>query len=159
MGGARTLAERTQASLHQPVMIENIDGAAGSSGTGRLARAAPHGYTLGIGYWGIRVANGALYPLTYDVVSDFEPIALLVESPLLIVASKATPANDLRELVGWLQQNPTSRPGRYRARDSMSPACSSRGRPGRISDWCPIGTPVLPSKTWRPGGSTWRCSI
>ncbi len=103
---ARTLAERMQASLRQPVMIENIDGSAGSIGTGRLARAAPDGYTLGIGYWGTHVANGALYALTYDVLSDFEPISLLAESPLLIVASKATPANDLRELVGWLKQNP-----------------------------------------------------
>jgi tripartite-type tricarboxylate transporter receptor subunit TctC len=103
---ARTLAERMQATLRQPVMIENIDGAAGSIGTGRLARAAPDGYTLGIGYWGTHVANGALYALTYDVVSDFEPISLLTESPLLIVANKATPANDLKELVGWLKQNP-----------------------------------------------------
>jgi tripartite-type tricarboxylate transporter receptor subunit TctC len=103
---ARTLAERMQASLRQPVMIENIDGSAGSIGTGRLARAAPDGYTLGIGYWGTHVANGALYALTYDVLSDFEPISLLAESPLLIVASKATPANDLEELVGWLKQNP-----------------------------------------------------
>ena len=102
---ARTLAERMQASLRQPVMIENIDGSAGSIGTGRLARAAPDGYTLGIGYWGTHVANAALYPLSYEVVSDFEPISLLAESPLLIVARKATPANDLRELVGWLQQN------------------------------------------------------
>jgi tripartite-type tricarboxylate transporter receptor subunit TctC len=103
---ARTLAERMQASLRQPVMIENIDGAAGSIGTGRLARATPDGYTLGIGYWGTHVANAALYPLSYDVVSDFEPISLLAESPLLIVANKATPANNLKELVGWLKQNP-----------------------------------------------------
>jgi tripartite-type tricarboxylate transporter receptor subunit TctC len=87
-------------------MIENVDGAAGSIGTGRLARAAPDGYALGIGYWGTHVANGALYPLDYDVVRDFAPISLLVESPLLIVAGKATPANDLKELVGWLKQNP-----------------------------------------------------
>src|ERR1700724_54776 len=78
---ARTLAERMQASLRQPVMIENIDGAAGRIGTGRLARATPDGYTLGIGYWGTHVANAALYPLSYDVVSDFEPISLLAESP------------------------------------------------------------------------------
>jgi tripartite-type tricarboxylate transporter receptor subunit TctC len=103
---ARTLAGRMAVSLGQPVMIENIDGAAGSIGTGRLARAAPDGYTLGIGYWGTHVANGALYTLDYDVVSDFAPISLLAESPLLIVADKATPANDLKGLVGWLKQNP-----------------------------------------------------
>jgi tripartite-type tricarboxylate transporter receptor subunit TctC len=103
---ARTLAARMQASLGQPIMIENVDGSAGSIGTGRLARATPDGYTLGIGYWGTHVANGALYVLDYDVLSDFEPISLLAESPLLIVASKATAANDLKDLVGWLKQNP-----------------------------------------------------
>jgi tripartite-type tricarboxylate transporter receptor subunit TctC len=102
---ARTLAARMQASLGQPITIENVDGSAGSIGTGRLARAAPDGYTLGIGYWGTHVANGALYALDYDVLSDFEPISLLAESPLLIVANKATAANDLRDLVGWLKQN------------------------------------------------------
>jgi tripartite-type tricarboxylate transporter receptor subunit TctC len=103
---ARTLAGRMAVALGQPVTIENVDGSAGSIGTGRLARAAPDGYTLGIGYWGTHVANGALYALDYDVVSDFAPISLLVESPLLIVAGRATQANDLKSLVGWLQQNP-----------------------------------------------------
>ena len=103
---ARTLAERMQGSLGQPIVIENVDGSAGSIGTGRLARAAPDGYTLGIGYWGTHVANGALYTLSYDVLADFEPISLLVESPLLIVAKKATPAPDLKELVAWLKANP-----------------------------------------------------
>ena len=103
---ARTLAAHMQISLGQPVMIENVDGSAGSIGTARLARAAPDGYTLGIGYWGTHVANGALYALGYDVVSDFAPISLLMESPLLIVANKAMPADNLKELVGWLKQNP-----------------------------------------------------
>jgi tripartite-type tricarboxylate transporter receptor subunit TctC len=103
---ARTLAQHMQGSLHQPVTIENLDGAAGSIGTGRLAQAAPDGYTFGIGYWGTHVANGVLYPLSYDVVNDFAPISLLMESPLLIAANKAMPANDLKELVGWLKQNP-----------------------------------------------------
>ncbi|HEY4403462.1 MAG TPA: tripartite tricarboxylate transporter substrate-binding protein [Xanthobacteraceae bacterium] len=105
-GIARALAGRMAVSLGQPITIENIDGAAGSIGTGRLARAAPDGYTLGIGYWGTHVANGVLYGLDYDVVNDFAPISLLVESPLLIVANKATPASNLKELVGWLKQNP-----------------------------------------------------
>jgi tripartite-type tricarboxylate transporter receptor subunit TctC len=105
-GIARALAGRMASALGQPITIENIDGAAGSIGTGRLARAAPDGYTFGIGYWGTHVANGALYGLDYDVVNDFAPISLLVESPLLIVASKATPASNLEELVGWIRQNP-----------------------------------------------------
>ena len=105
-GIARILAERMRVSLGQPVMIKNIDGAAGSTGTGRAARAAPDGYTISIGYWGTHVANAVIYPLDYDVVKDFEPISLLVESPLLIAASKAAPASDLRELVSWLRANP-----------------------------------------------------
>jgi tripartite-type tricarboxylate transporter receptor subunit TctC len=103
---ARIMAERMQVLLGQPVMIENIDGAAGSIGTGRAARAAPDGYTICIGYWGSHVANAAIYPLDYDVAKDFEPISLLVESPLLIAAGKATPASDLREFVNWLRANP-----------------------------------------------------
>ena len=86
-GIARIMAERMRV-----VLIENVDGAAGSIGTGRAARAAPDGYTISIGYWGTHVANAAIYVLDYDVVKDFEPISLLVESPLLIAASKATPA-------------------------------------------------------------------
>ena len=68
------------------------------SSSGRAARAAPDGYTISIGYWGTHVANAAIYVLDYDVVKDFEPISLLVESPLLIAASKATPAREVREV-------------------------------------------------------------
>ena len=103
---ARIMAERMRVSLGQAITIENVDGAAGSIGTGRAARAAPDGYTISIGYWGTHVANAAIYPLDYDVVKDFEPISLLVESPLLIVASRSTSARDLKELVGWLKANP-----------------------------------------------------
>jgi tripartite-type tricarboxylate transporter receptor subunit TctC len=103
---ARIMAEHMGVLLGQPVMIENIDGAAGSIGTGRAARAAPDGTTISIGYWGTHVANAVIYKLDYDVVKDFEPISLLVESPLLIAASKATPASDLKEFVNWLRANP-----------------------------------------------------
>ena len=105
-GIVRILAERMRESLGQPVVIENIDGAAGSVGTRRAAQAASDGYTISIGYWGSHVANAAIYQLDYDVVKNFEPISLLVESPLLIAASKSTPANDLREFVNWLRANP-----------------------------------------------------
>jgi len=77
---ARIIAERMRVLLGQPVMIENVDGAAGSIGTGRAARAAPDGYTISIGYWGSHVANAVIYALDYDVVKGFEPISLLVES-------------------------------------------------------------------------------
>jgi tripartite-type tricarboxylate transporter receptor subunit TctC len=103
---ARIMAEGMRTSLGQDINIENVAGSAGSIGTGRLAAAAGDGYTIGIGYWGTHVANGALYALPYDVVNDFQPISLLVQSPLLIVARKTLPANDLKELLGWLKANP-----------------------------------------------------
>lgn len=101
----RLLAERMREYLGQPIIIENIGGAAGSLGTGRVARAAPDGYTLVLGYWGTHVVNGAIYKLPYDVVGDFAPIALLPGQPLMIVARKAIPANSLQDLVAWLKAN------------------------------------------------------
>ena len=102
----RIVAEKMQASLGQPVMIENVTGASGSIGVGRVARAAPDGYTLAIGYLGTHVFNGAIYALSYDLLNDFEPVALLVSNPLLIVAKKAMPAKNLQELIAWLKANP-----------------------------------------------------
>jgi tripartite-type tricarboxylate transporter receptor subunit TctC len=102
----RILVERMRVSLAQTVLVENVPGPSGSLGTGRVARAAPDGYTLVIGYWGTHVANGALYTLPYDVVDDFEPIALTVVLPMVIVSKNAVPAKNLRELIGWLKANP-----------------------------------------------------
>jgi tripartite-type tricarboxylate transporter receptor subunit TctC len=102
----RILAERMRTPLGQPVIIDNVGGAAGRIGTGRLARAAPDGYTIGQGSLGTHVVNGAFHTLNYDVVKDFEPIALIANGPQLIVAKKAMPANDLKELIAWLKANP-----------------------------------------------------
>jgi len=103
---ARVLAEPMRVALGQPIIIENVTGAAGTIGTGNVARAAPTGYTLTVGFLGTHVLNGALYKLPYDVLRDFEPIALLASNPQLIVAKRAMPAKDLRELIGWLKANP-----------------------------------------------------
>jgi tripartite-type tricarboxylate transporter receptor subunit TctC len=103
---ARILSERMNARLGQPLVIENVAGAAGSLGTGRVARSTPDGYTLVIGFLGTHVLNGAIYSLGYDVQKDFEPIALLASNPLVIIAKKATPAKDLKELIAWLRANP-----------------------------------------------------
>ena len=103
---ARILSERMSARLGQPFVIENAAGAAGSLGTRRVARSAPDGYTVIIGFLGTHVLNGAIYSLEYDVQKDFEPIALLSSNPLLIVAKKAMPARDLKELIAWLRANP-----------------------------------------------------
>jgi len=80
----RIMAEGMRASLGQPVIIENVTGASGSIGVGRVARAAPDGYTLAMGYLGTHVFNGATYVLSYDLLNDFEPVSLLVTNPLLI---------------------------------------------------------------------------
>jgi tripartite-type tricarboxylate transporter receptor subunit TctC len=103
---ARLLAERMRASLGQPVVVENQTGASGSIGTGRVARAAPDGYTICFGGVGTHVLNGAILNLSYDVRSDFQPVALIATAQLLIVAKKSLPANDLKELIAWLKANP-----------------------------------------------------
>ena len=103
---ARFLAERMRASLGQPLVIENISGAGGSIGVGRVARASPEGYTLIIGITSTHVFNGAMYSLQYHVLNDFEPVALLTDSSQLIVGKKNLPPNDLPELIAWLRANP-----------------------------------------------------
>jgi tripartite-type tricarboxylate transporter receptor subunit TctC len=107
----RVIAERMRASLGQPVVIENVGGANGSIGVGRVARAAPDGYTLCLGVWNTHVSNGALYTLPYDVLNDFEPVSLLASFSSMIVARKAMPANDLKELIAWLKANPGASQG------------------------------------------------
>jgi len=102
----RILVEHMRTSLRQPVIIENVSGAGGSIGVGRVARAAPDGYTVSIGHWRTHVLNGASYQLQYDVVQDFEPVSLLTDTPQWIVARKTLPARDLRELIAWLKENP-----------------------------------------------------
>ena len=87
-------------------MIENISGAGGSIGVGRVARATPDGYTLIIGITSTHVFNGAMYSLPYDVLNDFEPVALVTDSSQLVVGRKNLPPNDLRELIAWLKANP-----------------------------------------------------
>jgi tripartite-type tricarboxylate transporter receptor subunit TctC len=103
---ARILAEPMRAALGQPMVIENVAGAGGNIGIGRLARSAPDGYTIGIGQWSTQVVNAVTYALPYDVLHDFEPIALLVSTPQLIIARKTFPAASLKQLIDWLKANP-----------------------------------------------------
>jgi tripartite-type tricarboxylate transporter receptor subunit TctC len=102
----RIVADRMRASLGQSVIVENVAGAGGSVGIGRVARAAPDGYTIALGIWSTQVVNAAIYTLPYDVVKDFEPVALLANSPLVIAGKKAVPADDLEGLIAWLKANP-----------------------------------------------------
>ena len=102
----RILVERMRTSLGQPIVIENVGGAGGSIGVGRVARAAPDGYTFDIGQWDTHVAKCATYPLTYDLMKDFEPIALISSNPFLVLARNTMPADDLKGLIAWLKANP-----------------------------------------------------
>jgi len=103
---ARVLAERMKAALGQYVIVENPTGAAGTIGTGRVARATPDGYTVILGHWQTHVVNGATYALPFDVVKDFEPISLIADCPVWFVAKAALPPKDLRELIAWMKENP-----------------------------------------------------
>src|SRR5262245_32848144 len=102
----RVLAERMRGSLGQPIIIENIGGAGGSLGTGRVARAKPDGYTIDIGILSTHVLNGAFYSLPYDLLNDFAPISPLYAIAAILYARKTMPARDLRELIDWLRANP-----------------------------------------------------
>jgi tripartite-type tricarboxylate transporter receptor subunit TctC len=103
---ARVLSERMTANLGGTVLVDNVAGAGGSIGVGKVARSAPDGYTLGIGQWSHYVLNGATYALQYDLLADFAPIAMIVTGPLLLVSRKDLPANDLKGLIAWLKANP-----------------------------------------------------
>jgi len=102
----RLLAPRMRTLLGQPIIIENVAAASGSLGTGRVARAAPDGYTSVLGNVGTHVTNGAVYQLKYDVLNDFEPVSLVATQPFVVVAQKGIPADDLKGLIGWLKVNP-----------------------------------------------------
>src|SRR2546421_4513788 len=102
---ARAVSVRMRVSLGQSLLIENVTGAGGSIGVGRAVRAAPDGYTLSLGHTGTHVVNGAIYPLQYDLLNDFEPIALIASNPMMVVTTNRVPAKNLRELIDWLKAN------------------------------------------------------
>jgi tripartite-type tricarboxylate transporter receptor subunit TctC len=102
---ARIIGERMRAPLGQTVVIENVGGAGGTIAVGRLARAAPDGYTIDIGQWDTHVGS-IIYPLAYDLQKDFEPIGLMSVNPQLMIARKGFPADDLKGLVTYMKANP-----------------------------------------------------
>jgi tripartite-type tricarboxylate transporter receptor subunit TctC len=103
---ARLLGERIRAALSQPVLVENVTGANGSIAVGRAVAAPPDGYTISVGNFGTHMANGAIYPLKYDLLRDLDPIALLPSNPMLVVTRKNFPAANLEAFVAWLKVNP-----------------------------------------------------
>src|ERR1700686_5815050 len=104
---ARIMADRMKTALGQSLLIENVTGAGGPIRVGRVVRAAPDGYTVSIGHLGTHVANGAIYKLGYDLVTDLEPVVLLPSNPMIIVSKNAVPAKSLGELLAWLKARPT----------------------------------------------------
>jgi tripartite-type tricarboxylate transporter receptor subunit TctC len=103
---ARILAERVKTSLGEAILVEDITGAAGTVGVGRVVHSAPDGYTIGIGHLGTHVANGAIYKLNYDLVADLVPVVLLPSNPMIIVSKNAVPAKTLQELLAWIKAKP-----------------------------------------------------
>ena len=102
----RILAERMKTTLGEAILVENTTGAGGSIGVGRVVHSAPDGYTIGFGHLGTHVANGAIYKLGYDLVTDLEPVVLLPSNPMIIVSKNAVPAKSLNELLAWLKSRP-----------------------------------------------------
>jgi tripartite-type tricarboxylate transporter receptor subunit TctC len=111
-GGAdaltRIVGDRMSSLLGQPIIVENVPGAGGSIGVGRVVRAEPDGYTLSMGNWATHVGASAVYPVKYDVLKDLEPIAHLTDAPYWIVARKDLPVSNLKELMNWLHANATA---------------------------------------------------
>jgi tripartite-type tricarboxylate transporter receptor subunit TctC len=103
---ARTVSERMKVSLGQPVIAENVTGAGGTIGVTRLLKSPPDGYTLAIGQWTSHVGAGAMYPLTFDLLNDFEPISMLSIGAIWIVGRSNLPAQDLKALIAWLKASP-----------------------------------------------------
>ncbi len=103
---ARILAERMKTTLGESVVIENVTGAGGSIGVGRAVRSPPDGYTVSFGHLGTHVANGAIYKLGYDLVTDLEPVALLPSNTMIIVSKNAVRQNRSPELLAWLKAKP-----------------------------------------------------
>jgi tripartite-type tricarboxylate transporter receptor subunit TctC len=103
---ARVLSQRMSVTLGQSVVIENVPGASGSIGVGRVVRSAPDGYTLSIGNVGSHVFNGAIYSLQYDLLKDLEPIAKLASNPQLLLSKPSIPAKTLEELIVWIKAQP-----------------------------------------------------
>jgi tripartite-type tricarboxylate transporter receptor subunit TctC len=102
---ARIMGERMRKALGQTIVVDNTTGAGGSIGTGKVIRAAPDGYTVSIGHWGTHVVNGAYYSLPYNLLTDFEPVALIATNPQAIISKNAVPAGNLKELIAWIIAN------------------------------------------------------
>jgi tripartite-type tricarboxylate transporter receptor subunit TctC len=101
----RIIAKGMSEALGQTVVVENVSGAAGVIGVTKGERSEPDGYTIQWGMWGTNMANGAIYNLGFDLLTDLDPVALVATQPFFINGRKTLAANNLKELVAWLKQN------------------------------------------------------
>jgi tripartite-type tricarboxylate transporter receptor subunit TctC len=120
---ARIVAARMTGAIGQTVVVENTTGAGGTIGVGRVAKGAPDGYLLGIGHIGTHVVNGAIYPLSYDLLTDLEPVAMIATNPQILVGKLAIPAKNLKELIAWVKAN----------ENKVSIATGGAGTPAHVS--------------------------
>jgi tripartite-type tricarboxylate transporter receptor subunit TctC len=120
---ARILAARMTSAIGQTVVVENTTGAGGTIGVGRVAKGTPDGYLLGIGHIGTHVVNGAIYQLSYDLLTDLEPVAMIATNPQILVAKNAIPAKNLKEFLAWEKAN----------QDKASVGTGGAGTPAHVS--------------------------
>ena len=120
---ARVLAEHMRGTLGQTIVVENMGGAGGTLSIGRVVRSAPDGYTLGMGTLGQYVISGAVYTLSFDMLADLTPVALLPSVPYWMVVKKDLPVSSLKELVAWLKANPDKASAASTGTASMARFC------------------------------------
>jgi tripartite-type tricarboxylate transporter receptor subunit TctC len=101
----RTMLDSLRASLGQPILVENMGGAGGTTGVNRVAKASPDGYTISVGTWGTHVVNAFVYSPPYDLGKDFEPVALLPSVPHWFIARKNLPPEDMKGLIAYMKEN------------------------------------------------------
>ena len=102
---ARLLAASMSKTLKQQVIVENVGGAGGTIAPSRVAKATPDGYTILIHHIGMSTAPALYRKLPYNPLTDFEPIGLINEVPMTMVAKKDFPAKDLKELIAYVKAN------------------------------------------------------
>ena len=101
----RLIGQSMSKTLGQPIIVENVGGAGGTIGVEKAVRAKPDGYTLLLMHIGISTAPSLYRALRYDPVKDLEPIGLVTDVPMTIIANKNFPPNNMKELIAYMKAN------------------------------------------------------